>query len=600
MQSHKKFIKKIVTTHKYEYYEFIFAMILSIFFALLSTYISKLVIDSFTYSNGTNNLLLPEKIGVIGEIIVKTFGGADFILNNRWILVIGVIIFGIFTGLTTLYRIYCKTKIETSVSAEVRLKLFYHIERMPYEKIKTINNGDILQTCMRDEWIVKNFFSRGLTSIAYAIVMILLSFLILLSISYKIALVSFAITPILFIYSCKKLKDTRSNFRKADEAEAIVSHKIEENIKSIRNVKAYSNEAYEVDSFEKAISNYDQKFIRWRKGSSRYFSICDSLAFANVALSTIFSCYLSYIGEISAGSILLAITYSTSITYPIRDVASIVTDYAQFIVAIERMDRFYECELEDIEEGLKPHIKGHIKFENVSFNYVDSEYKALANLSFEIKPNSTVAIMGKTGSGKSTLVLLLNRLLDYSSGSIKVDDIELRTISKGYIRQKIAIALQEPYIFSKSIKENLLLSNPDISNEKMLNSAKTAEIDGFISKFPHGYETVIGERGTTLSGGQRQRLAIARTILNESPILILDDSLSAVDIDTDAKIRKALKDKLNNTTSIIITHRTATAKDADLIIVLDDGKIIQQGTHNELIKTEGFYKKIYSMQTRIQ
>jgi len=287
------------------------------------------------------------------------------------------------------------------------------------------------------------------------------------------------------------------------------------------------------------------------------------------------------------------------LVWPTRQLGRTLTDMGKAVISIRRINEIFDEPIEILEENhLKPEIKGNISFENVYFGY-SKDRPVLKNITFSVKSGETVAIIGPTGSGKSSLIHLLARLYDYDKGSIKIDGIELKTIDKLWIRKNVGIILQEPYLFAKTIRDNIKLYDPSIEDKRVYESATIANIHKDIQSFEKGYDTMVGERGVSLSGGQKQRMAIARTIIMESPIVVFDDSLSAVDTETDISIRKALKERKNKATTIIISHRISTVSEADKIIVLEKGEIVQMGTHEELIKEEGLYKRIYDIQNSI-
>jgi ATP-binding cassette subfamily B protein len=269
-------------------------------------------------------------------------------------------------------------------------------------------------------------------------------------------------------------------------------------------------------------------------------------------------------------------------------------------VSIKRIDGILQEPIEVLlENGKEPKIEGHIEFENVSFEY-EKDKPVLKDISFEIKPGETIAFIGPTGSGKSSLVHLLPRLYEYNKGSIKIDGTQLNTIDKHWIRKNIGLVLQEPFLYAKTIKENIRLSDPKLIDFKVYDAAKIASIHNDILSFEEEYETMVGERGVSLSGGQKQRMAIARTIINNNPIVIFDDSLSAVDTSTDIQIRKALNERKDKSTTIIISHRISTVAEADMIYVIDKGKIVQRGKHEDLIQVEGLYKRVYTIQSSFE
>jgi ATP-binding cassette subfamily B protein len=403
----------------------------------------------------------------------------------------------------------------------------------------------------------------------------------------------------MFTYAFFYIKKVRQLFRITEDSDGLVSAKIEETLSGIRLVKAFNNEQYEMDEFDHHLFDYRDKFIQWRKASSFFFASSDIFVFGQIILTTLFGIYLTIIGEVAISIVVVAFEFVSMVVWPVRDVATTLSNFSQTMASIDRLNLILKQPLEDIDSGARPSIKGAISFKDMSFHYDDTDEAILNQINLDIQAGETIAIMGKTGSGKSTLSHLLTRLYDYTSGSITIDGIELNTIAKSYVRHQIATVLQEPFLFSKSIINNLKIANKNASTEDIQNAAKIADIHHNILSFKEGYETRVGEKGVTLSGGQKQRLAIARTIINQAPILVFDDSLSAVDTETDINIRTALKKRQASSTTLIITHRVATAKDADRIIVLDQGRIAQLGTHEQLLKQDGLYRRIYDIQTRM-
>ena len=330
-----------------------------------------------------------------------------------------------------------------------------------------------------------------------------------------------------------------------------------------------------------------------------FWSGSDFLSYVQIFTVILYGSFLAYQGGISAGMLIAFISYIGILIQPVRQLGRILGNIGKACVSVGRIEEIFREEPEQLfPSGKKPEIKGEIVFDSVSFAYPGSDNTpVLDNVSFNIKRGQTAAILGPTGSGKSSLVHLLDRLYDYTSGSVTIDGIELRSIDKGWIRSQIGLILQEPFLYAKTIMENIKLAAPGTSDSAARRYARIAALDGEIGYFADGYSTVVGERGVSLSGGQKQRLAIARTLIKDSPILIFDDSLSAVDMETDAAIRAALKNENKHKTVIIISHRIATVKDADTIIVLEKGKITEQGTHRELLEKDGLYKRIYDIQS---
>jgi len=562
----------------------------ALFFLLLANFSTKILVDT---------LQGIEPSGPIDRFLTSLLGGQVFLRTNLWVLAVFILFLGGARALMFFSRLLIRGFMDVNLGKDIQLDLFYHIERLPYSYIKKNKSGDLIQTCTRDLDIVRNFLVRQVNSIVYTIFLTTIAFNILLTVSWQIAVSSTIVLPFMFLYSLVLIKRVRKLFKVTEDSDGLVSAKIEETLSGIRLVKAYNNETYEIQDFKDHLIDYKKKFIKWRLTSSFFFSSTDILVFGQIALTSAFGVYLTATGNISLGTFVVALQFVGQVVWPVRDVAMTLSNLAQAMASIDRLNTILNQPLEDIESGVRPVIKGAIAFENMSFNYDDSDEVVIKNFSLVIKPGETVAIMGKTGSGKSTLSHLITRLYDYTSGSVKVDGVELKTIAKEHIRRQIATVLQEPFLFSKTIINNLKIANSNATAEDIQKAAQIADIHKSIINFKDGYDTRVGEKGVTLSGGQKQRLVIARTIISKAPILVFDDSLSAVDTETDMNIRAALKKRQEQSTTLIITHRVATAKDADKIVVLDQGKIAEVGTHDQLIKISGLYKRIFEIQTRM-
>lgn len=591
MGRYAKIMFKMTKGHRGLYLFGFFLTFLGVVFSLTSIYVNKILIDVL------NGDAPAGKIAIF--ITNNILGGQEFLRQNIWIFALSII--GITTGMALIQtsKNIVQAAVNTSIMKEMQLKLFYHIERLPYPKLKTMKNGDLIQTCTRDEEVLRNFVIGQINMIVYTFCIVILSFLILLTVNVTIAVTSIIILPVLSIYSFFLIKEVRKRYRKTDDSESRMTSKIEENLSAVRVVKAYNNEKYEIEDFEKYLADYEKKFIRWRKTSSFYFASSDILVFGQIVLSLLTGIYLGTQGKMNIGDLYLAVTFTSMIVWPVRQVAQILSNLAQAIVSMDRMDLILNEPLEDITTGLTPTIQGDFIFDGTGFQYADGNEEVLHDINLHVHAGETIAVMGKTGSGKSTFVNLLTRLYDYTEGHILLDGVELKDIQKEYLRRNIASVLQEPFLFSKTIINNLKMANKNASEKEILRATTIADIHNTILSFEQGYDTPVGEKGVTLSGGQKQRLAIARTIINDVPILIFDDSLSAVDTETDLNIRSALKSRAKNTTTVIVTHRVATAKDADRIVVFENGTITQCGTHDELVSKDGLYKRVYDIQTRI-
>src|SRR5699024_9260193 len=421
--------------------------------------------------------------------------------------------------------------------------------------------------------------------------------LVIMRLSLTMSLISIAVLPITFTFAIIFFNKVKNDFQKADEAEAALSTNLQENLTGIQVVKAFARQKYELDNFDKKNKSHRDLNYQVIKNLSLYWASSDFLSFFQIGLVLVVGSYLAVKGSISLGTLVAFTYYINMLVWPVRQMGRTLTDMGKAFVSVGRIDEIFNNPIEELHStGTEPDITGHIEFKNIYFAYEDDDY-ILKDVSLSAKPGETIAFIGPTGSGKSSLVHLLPRLYEYQKGSITIDGMELNTIDKHWIRKNIGLVLQEPFLYARTIKENIRLINPNQPDWKVFEAAKIASIHEDILSFENQYETLVGERGVSLSGGQKQRMAIARTIINDSPIVIFDDSLSAVDTSTDIEIRKALKSRKDKATTIIISHRISTVSEADMIYVIDKGKIIQKGKHGELINQEGLYKRVYTIQS---
>ena len=459
----------------------------------------------------------------------------------------------------------------------------------------------MIQRCTSDIDLLKNTLSNQIPELLYIVTAFTSGALQMSAINPLITLVTLIMVPFTFILSFIYFKYISKQFDIVEEDEANMTQTIQENVNGVRVVKAFNQEAYEIKKFSEKSEVFKTSTFKVNKAMSIYWGISDGLVFLQYAITVAFCIFLAEKGSISSGDIVACLMYISSIVYPIRGLGRIIGDFGKSIIASKRIDEILDMDVEYVNNGdLKPEIKGNIEFKDVRFKFNDSEEELLKGISFSINSGETVAIVGKTGSGKSTIASLLVRMQEYTGGSIKLDGVELKDIDKHYLRDNVGIVLQEPFLYAKSVYENIKIADKNLNEESVFNAAKTARIHDDILSFDKGYETLVGEKGVTLSGGQKQRVAIARMLVLNKPVLIFDDSLSAVDTKTDLMIRNALKNENDLYTSIIITHRITTAKEANKIIVIEDGKISAIGNHEYLASINGLYKNLWDIQGALE
>ncbi|MDY3830376.1 MAG: ABC transporter ATP-binding protein [Erysipelotrichaceae bacterium] len=532
--------------------------------------------------------------------LTNNLGGVEYLRNNLWLAAIVLVLVNVVVGLCIFFRGKLNSEISQQMSKDIRNDLYNNIQLWPYSTLSRSKAGDLIQRCTSDVEVVRQFFSGQLAEVVYAVSITVFANVVLFSINGSLAVYSLVTLPVLFIVSLLFFKSIQKFFTRFDETEAELTTVMQENLANLRVVRAFNREKYEMDKFSiknKELSKIDFELInhlgfQWGVGGS--------LSMAQVLLTTLIGIFFVINNQITIGQFSVFISYQSMIVYPVRSLARLLSNMGKMKVSIERLLEILNEKTEDIESGKVLDIKGDIKFSHVGFQYDDGTFPVLKDISFSVKPNETLAILGPTGSGKSTLVHLLTGLLDYTEGSITIDSVELKDIQKKCLRKNVGIVLQEPFLFSKTIYDNIKISRKDADKSKVYAAAKIASVHDVISEFSGGYDTLVGEKGVTLSGGQKQRIAIARTIINDCPILIFDDSLSAVDTQTDNEIRKAIKSLRKKCTTIIIAHRISSAQDADHIIVLENGRITQNGNHQQLVNQPGLYKRIYEIQTAMK
>lgn len=521
-----------------------------------------------------------------------------YLAEHLWIMALILVGVALFSGAAMYVSRYHTAKAGENFAKNMRDALFAHVQKLPMKWHDKHQTGDIIQRCTSDVEVIRNFVVTQLLEVFRTVFLVAVSFSVMVSMNVKLSLIVLLFVPLVVAYSGIFYRLIARRFTDADEAEGALSTVVQENATGVRVVRAFGREKFEMERFREKNDIFANLWIRLGTLSGLYWGVGDLITGLQVVTIIVLGAVEAVHGTITVGEFIAFASYNTTLVWPIRGLGRILSDMSKAGVSFERVDYIIRAAEEAYqEENQEENRTFDIRFSHVNFAYEEG-HPVLSNLDFSIPQGSTLGILGGTGSGKSTLVQLLNRLyeLQEGQGEITLGGKNIREIPLEWLRNNIGIVLQEPFLYSRTIKENIAASVPDATMEEIRQAAKIACVDDTIMSFPDGYDTLVGERGVTLSGGQRQRVAIARMLLQKAPIMIFDDSLSAVDSQTDAKIRKALSQSCKNATVILISHRITTLMGADQILVLNQGKIQEQGTHEELISRDGIYRQVYEIQ----
>lgn len=484
----------------------------------------------------------------------------------------------------------------------MRDQLYDHIQKLPYSWHVKNQTGDIIQRCTSDVDVVRNFVTNQLMEVFRIIFLIVFYMVIMFSMNVKISLTAVSFFPIVILYSGYFFSKIAQHFQEADEAEGILSSVVQENLTGVRVVRAFGRESFERKRFDEKNERFAGLWIYLGKFLSLYWSIGDLITGIQILTVICMGVLFTVDGNLTVGEFIAFVSYNSSMAWPVRSLGRIISEMSKAGVSIDRIAYILDEKEEDDRPGVtKPAINKDIVFDKVNFKYEEGA-AVLKDVSFTVPAGKTFAILGNTGSGKSTLVHLLNRLYDLPDGcgKITIGGVDIRDIDRQYLRSQIGMVLQEPFLYSGSIKENVGITKESSAFDDIREACEIACVDSAIDSFTDGYETIVGERGVTLSGGQKQRVAIARMLVEHTPVMIFDDSLSAVDAQTDAMIREALKKRMAGTTVILIAHRITTLMQADCIMVLEDGAVAEMGSHEQLMEHHGIYRRIYDIQMNTQ
>ncbi|MBQ6465751.1 MAG: ABC transporter ATP-binding protein [Oscillospiraceae bacterium] len=560
---------------------------------LVNPQIIRVALDHVIGSRPTDALAAPVRA------LLERAGGAAYLRAHLYVMALAIVVVAAFGVLGQyLFRV-CNTKGAESLVKTMRDRLYAHIARLPFGWHMKNHTGDVIQRCTSDIDTLKRFVSEQLTSVFRIVILLILSLVFMLSMDPLLTLIAFIPMPLIIAYSLRFHRRIGEGFLDCDENEGKLSAMAQENLTGVRVVRAFGRERYEKDRFEAHNEYYTGLWVKLSRVMSTYWSSADVFSGTQVLLVLVFGAVFCLRGRLQPGEYVAFLSYNQMLVWPIRMLGRMISEMSKAGVSIDRIQYIMDAEEERDKPGAADaDMSGDIRFEHVSFGYEGCP-ELLHDIDFTIPAGTTLGILGGTGSGKTTLMALLDKLylLEAGKGRITIGGTALEDIRTEHLRRNIGIVLQEPYLFSRTLEENIAITRPELTREEVREAARAACLDETIESFAKGYETFVGERGVTLSGGQKQRAAIARMLTQDAPIMIFDDSLSAVDTETDARIRAELQKRFGRATIILISHRITTLSRADRILVLDRGRIAEQGTHDELKAGGGIYQKIYEIQS---
>lgn len=532
---------------------------------------------------------------------INDLGGRDFLRQNLWIPALALILMNVVNGVFTFIKGRSSAIASENIARKLRNDLYRHLQHLPFAYHVKAQAGELIQRCTSDVDTIRRFLAVQVMEVVNTVLMVVIAMSILLPRSVPITLYSLILVPPLFCFATWFFKMVHKSFEVADEADGVLNAVLQENLSGVRVVRAFGQQEREVEKFDRVNNDLRKKNLRLNELLAIYWGGGDAISMTQTLLTLVVCIIYACNGWITVGTLIVFTSTLGMLLFPIRQLGRTLSDAGKAMVSMKRVQAILHEEAEpDEPNALKPDLHGDIVFDHVSFAYPDDNVPVLRDVSFTIPAGKTAAVLGGTGSGKSTMMYLLQRLYTPTSGKITIGGVDIQQIDRKYLRAHVGLILQESFLYSKSIRENVGITAPEQEAERIEHAADIASASGFIAKADKGWETVVGERGVTLSGGQKQRIAIARTLLKDNNILIFDDSLSAVDTETDAQIRAALRHEQKDVTTLIISHRVTTLSQADLILVLENGQITQQGTHAELCSQPGLYQRINSIQNALE
>jgi ATP-binding cassette subfamily B protein len=573
----------------------ILLLVLQYFRTLTPLFLSYILDEIFGYLQETQ----PDPTPLPG--FIKRFFLGTTIEERLMYVAIMFLLFTLIRVLIMFVRRLVNAYFTENVAYNMRNSLYGKLQNLGFTYHSNAETGDLIQRCTTDVETYRGFVGEQLIEIFRLVFLISLTIFQMTRLNVTMTLYSVMVTPIIFLAAFIYFIYVRKVFTVVEEKEAKMTTTLQESMTGVRVVKAFAQEKYEIEKFKKDSEEYMEEDYKLLNLMAMFWGGTDFIIFCQYAIVLVVGILLTANGELSIGDFSAFLAFIGMVVWPLRQLGRIIGDFGKTTVSLDRLDEIMNQTSEhEGDSSNKPVIEGLVEFKNVGFQFEDDHKPLLKNISFTVGKGESIAIVGKTGSGKSTLINLMVRLLENQEGEILFDGVNIKDINKKHLRANVGIIMQEPFLYSRTVYENIGIMDQNAPEDKVYKAATIASIHNDIENFEAGYKTIVGERGVTLSGGQKQRVAIARMLLDNKPVLIFDDSLSAVDTETDIQIRRALNDYWKDTTVFIITHRITTAMEADKIIVLDKGEIVEMGTHQELLKNKKLYNELWDIQTNVE